>query len=173
MMSLLDAALEELVTANRILAREGVVFESVLAPSSWTRTSVGSILTSLPPRSLGIFHEMTDALDDRFTTLAEVLWSSGYRTLGATANPNLNSSYRFDQGFDAYRDSDVLFPWMLLEPGKALDGPLPAGRELYRALLDELRQGRELTAEDLARLRSEAEASVEAIRGWPQALFGE
>jgi arylsulfatase A-like enzyme len=120
------------------LAREGVVFESVLAPSSWTRTSIGSILTSLPPRSLGIFNEMTDALDDRFTTLAEVLWAAGYWTLGATANPNINSSYRFHQGFDEYRDSNVLFPWMLHEPGKTADGALPAGRALYRALLDAL-----------------------------------
>lgn len=119
------------------LAERGVLFSYVLAPSSWTRTSVASLLTSLPPRSLGILHEYHDALGQRFVTLAEVLWAGGYRTLGATANPNINTSYHFDQGFDEYIDSGVIFPWMLPEPGaqSSENVALPAGRDLYRALV--------------------------------------
>ncbi|MDJ0850258.1 MAG: sulfatase [Myxococcota bacterium] len=119
------------------IADRGVRFATVLAPSSWTRTSIGALVTSLHPRTLGIFHEYRDALDDRFVTLAEVLWASGYRTLGATANPNVNTAYRFHQGFDAYTDSDVVFPWMRASPGqrKTEHAPLPAGRDLYDALL--------------------------------------
>jgi len=122
------------------LAARGVLFETVLAPSSWTRTSIASLVTGLHPRSLGIFHEYHDALGARFTTLAEVLWAGGYRTLGATANANINASYHFDQGFDAYTDSDVLFPWMRPEPGKQSSerAPLPAGRDLYRALVEQV-----------------------------------
>lgn len=122
------------------LAARGVLFETVLAPSSWTRTSIASLVTGLHPRSLGIFHEYHDALGARFTTLAEVLWAGGYVTLGATANANINASYHFDQGFDAYADSDVLFPWMRPEPGKQSSerAPLPAGRHLYRALVEQV-----------------------------------
>lgn len=122
------------------LAARGVVFRNVLASSSWTRPSIASLLTSLPPRSLGIFHEYRDALGERFTTLAEVLWAAGYRTLGATANPNLNRSYRFDQGFDDYVESDVLFPWMRPEPGKRSTerAPLPSGRDIYRSVVERL-----------------------------------
>jgi arylsulfatase A-like enzyme len=122
------------------LARQGVRFDEVVAPTSWTRASIGSLLTSLHPRSLGIFHDRRDALDDRFTTLAEVLWSAGYHTLGATANPNINSVYSFHQGFDTYVDSDVLFPWMPAERHKVKlqDRPLPAGQQIYRALLEKL-----------------------------------
>ncbi len=125
------------------IAARGARFAKVLAPSSWTRSSIGALVTSLHPRTLGIFHEYHDALDDRFVTLAEVLWAAGYRTLGATANPNINSAYRFHQGFDAYTDSDVVFPWMRAEPGqrKTEHVPLPAGRDLYAALLAELAGG--------------------------------
>ena len=49
---------------------------------------------------------------DRFTTLAEVLRENGYTTVGLTANPNINSVFNFDQGFDTYVDSHVLFPFM-------------------------------------------------------------
>lgn len=122
------------------LAARGVFFPRVLASSSWTRTSIASLLTSLYPRTLGIFDEHDDALNDRFTTLAEVLWAGGYWTLGATANPNLNRSYHFDQGFDEYTESLVVFPWMRREPDRPTTKavPLPAGRDLYHALVARL-----------------------------------
>ncbi len=122
------------------LAARGVLFSNVLAPSSWTRASIASLLTGLPPRSLGIFHEYYDALGQRFVTLAEVLWAGGYRTLGATANPNLNASFHFDQGFDEYSDSRVIFPWMPPEPGaqSSESAALPAGRDLYRWLVERI-----------------------------------
>jgi arylsulfatase A-like enzyme len=122
------------------LAARGVLFRNVLAASSWTRPSIAALVTGLPPRSLGIFHEYDDALGDRFATLAEVLWAGGYRTLGATANPNINRSYHFDQGFDEYSDSRVIFPWMAPEPGaqSSEHAALPAGRDLYAALLERI-----------------------------------
>jgi arylsulfatase A-like enzyme len=122
------------------LAARGVLFRNVLAQSSWTRASIASLVTGLHPRSLGIFHEYHDALAGRFVTLAEVLWTGGYRTFGATANPNINASYHFDQGFDEYSDSRVIFPWMTPEPGaqSTAHAPLPAGRDLYRALVESI-----------------------------------
>lgn len=117
-------------------ARRGVRFASVFASSSWTRPSVGSLLTSLHPRTLGIYEEEGHTLNESFTTLPEVLRKHGYRTLGATANPNINSSFNFDQGFDYYIDSDVLWEWMPEEPGKKLETEqaLHSGAEIYRAL---------------------------------------
>ena len=91
------------------LAREGVRFEHVIAQSSWTLPSVGSLLTSRYPRTLGLYVEGVQVLPRSFETLAEVLSAHGYTALGATANPNLNSLFNFDQGFERYIDSTVVF----------------------------------------------------------------
>jgi arylsulfatase A-like enzyme len=125
-----------------VYASGGVRFSSVFAPASWTRPSLGALLTSQYPRTLGIYDEEEQALNERFTTLPEVLRDHGYWTLGATANPNINSSFNFDQGFDAYIDSDVLWEWMPEEPGKKLETEqaLHPGAELYRALEKRLSQ---------------------------------
>jgi arylsulfatase A-like enzyme len=107
------------------LAEDGVRFATVVAQSSWTRPSIGSMLTSRYPRSIGIYKEKLHKLDERFDTLAERLKAGGYTTVGSTANPNINSSFGFDQGFDHYVDSDVLWSWMDPEPGKRSFGKHP------------------------------------------------
>lgn len=91
------------------LAERGVQFESVAAQTSWTLPSVGSMLTSQYPRTLGLYSENAQQVPDGAKTLAEVLRDAGYTTFGITANPNLNSHYNFDQGFDEYHDSMVVF----------------------------------------------------------------
>ncbi|MEW5901318.1 MAG: sulfatase, partial [Acidobacteriota bacterium] len=98
------------------LAAAGVRFRSVLTACSWTRPAVGSILTSLYPRTLGLYTKSDQILADRFTTLPEALKSHGYVTIGITANPNLNSVFNFQQGFDRYVDSDVVWEWMDASP---------------------------------------------------------
>ncbi len=100
------------------MAKEGVVFSRVIAQSSWTRPSIGSMLTSRYPRQLGIYDEKWDMLREEAFTLAEALKESGYATIGITANPSINRFFKFDQGFDRYVDSNVIFPWMKKEPGK-------------------------------------------------------
>jgi arylsulfatase A-like enzyme len=92
--------------------REGVRFARAIAQSTWTRPSIGSMLTSLHPRTLGLYREEDEILADPFVTLAEVLKEHGYWTAGATANPNINSYFNFAQGFDYYLDSDAVFPFM-------------------------------------------------------------
>lgn len=120
------------------LAAEGVRFANVIAQSSWTRPSLGSLITSKYPRSVGIYKEQLQMLDDRFDTLAESLRAGGYATLGATANPNINSSFGFAQGFDHYTDSDVLWSWMQQEPDKRSSTryPLPAADEVFDGVLE-------------------------------------
>ncbi len=91
------------------LASGGVQFDSVISQTSWTLPSIGSMLVSQYPRTLGLYHEGDQVLPVHFDTLAEILKDGGYATFGATANPNINSRVQFDQGFDTYVDSMVVF----------------------------------------------------------------
>jgi len=120
------------------LAARGVRFARAISQSSWTRPSIGSMLTSQYPRSLGIYTERGDALADRFTTLAESLHAAGYRTIGLTANPNLNRAFNFDQGFDVYVDSSVVWDWMELSPGQVTqrNASLPSAPDLFQRALE-------------------------------------
>lgn len=124
------------------LAKSGAVFENVISQASWTRSSIGSILTSRYPREIGILREKWDRLSEAEETLAETLKSNGYYTIGLTANPQLNRSFGFDQGFDRYIDSTVVFRWMKPEPGKAVvqeDVPPPNAKEMLARALEEIR----------------------------------
>lgn len=117
------------------MAREGVLFKNAMSQCSWTRPSVGSILTSLYPRTLGLYTKACEILNDRFTTLAEVLKSKGYLTVGITANPNMNKVYNFDQGFDHYVESDIVWEGMDAKPGQikySATTQLKAAPEVFR-----------------------------------------
>ncbi len=119
-------------------AKRGVLFENVLAQSTWTRPSIGSMLTSRYPRELGIYREEEEILADEHLTLSEILKAQGYHTIGLTANPNINKFFNFHQGFDQYVDSDVLFFWMPMEDGKLERGvsPLPCAPDLFNKALN-------------------------------------
>ncbi len=124
------------------LSREGVRFSRVVASNTWTRPSHGSLLTSLHPRTLGLYDEKGQILADRFVTLAETLQQDGYFTVGATANPNINSYYNFNQGFDVYVDTSVVLGWMDPGPDEHVAGVdgyrLPVMSEVFDAILGEL-----------------------------------
>ena len=124
------------------LAAQGVQFDDVLAQCSWTRPSIGSFLTSLYPRTLGLYLEKGEILADRFTTLAEVLQQNGFKTLGLTANPNINSAFNFHQGFDLHVDSNVLFDWMKPEEDTVSRNQqsLPKANALFKKALDWIAQ---------------------------------
>jgi arylsulfatase A-like enzyme len=120
-------------------ARKGVRFDRVLAQSTWTRPSIGSMLTSLHPRTLGLYRERWEILADGFVSLAEVLEQHGYATLGATANPNVNSYFNFQQGFDEYADSAVIFGWMKGDDQPRYgDHRLPTAAQLFGKLIEAL-----------------------------------
>jgi arylsulfatase A-like enzyme len=123
--------------------REGVRFSRVVTPNTWTRPSHGALLTSLHPRTLGLYKEKGEILADRFVTLAETFQKHGYFTVGATANPNINSHYNFHQGFDVYVDTSVVLGWMNPGPDERVLGVdgyrLPVMAEVFEAILGELR----------------------------------
>ena len=120
------------------LARRGVRFATVIAQSSWTRPSLGSLLTSRYPRSLGLHREIDDPLPRSALTLAEVLKGAGYRTLGITANPHLNRIFNFEQGFDGYVESNVVFRFMRRGPNERhiSRADLMSSREVYDRALE-------------------------------------
>ena len=82
-------------------AGQGVVFERVLAQSSWTKVSVASLMTSLWPPDHGV-REVRDALGEGAETLAELFQGAGYRTYGVQSNGWLAATFGFHQGFDRY-----------------------------------------------------------------------
>jgi len=51
----------------------------------------------------------TRRLAEAVTTMAEAFHAAGYFTIGATANPNLNRVFGFDQGFDRYHQTTSLW----------------------------------------------------------------
>ncbi|MBI4878373.1 MAG: sulfatase-like hydrolase/transferase [Planctomycetes bacterium] len=87
------------------IAAAGVLCERVVAPCSWTRPSIGALLTGQYPRTLGLYEEEDEILKESCRTLADRLRDLGYATYGATANPMINAAFHFDQGFDVYLDS--------------------------------------------------------------------
>jgi arylsulfatase A-like enzyme len=107
------------------LAADGVVFDTAIATSSRTRTSMASLLTSLHPiehgvrfpfrrtrgpqdvRSDGEWLRLIQGLADNLDTLAEVLAAAGYRTMAVVTNPYLKREHGFGQGFDTYVEREL------------------------------------------------------------------
>ena len=83
-------------------AKDAVVFDQAIASSSWTKPSVASLLTSLPPRDHGCLQFYTP-LDPELVTLAERMRDHGYATGGVVANSLVTArDMHFDQGFSYF-----------------------------------------------------------------------
>jgi arylsulfatase A-like enzyme len=91
------------------LAAESMVFERAYTTSTWTLPAHASLFTGLYPEQHGAIDVREGALvgqplDRSHTTLAEVLQSDGYLTLGVVGGPFLRRHYQLDQGFLYYSD---------------------------------------------------------------------
>jgi len=97
------------------LAREGVRFRRVVAPSNWTLPSHYSMMTSLYPTAHGVnpdralfggLRRPTGAVgirgSPRQETLAERMERLGYLTAAVTENGWVHPEFGFDQGFASY-----------------------------------------------------------------------
>lgn len=87
------------------LAEDGAAFTRAYATASWTRPSTASLLTSLEParhRAIDRF----DRLPAEIVTWPEVIQREGFRTVGISTNPNVLTTWGFDQGFDRFIDLD-------------------------------------------------------------------
>ncbi len=83
------------------IAREGALFESVIAESSWTLPTHISMLTGLSSYVHGVEQDQT-RLAARVPTLASRLREEGYRTKGIYSGPYLRPVFGFAEGFDEY-----------------------------------------------------------------------
>ncbi len=83
-------------------AKDAVVFETAIANASWTKPSVASIMTSLLPGQHRAV-QLRDSLDQKHTTLAEMLEWRGYATGAVIANSVIYlQGSNFEQGFDSF-----------------------------------------------------------------------
>lgn len=82
-------------------AAKGVVFLNAMSPSSWTKPSVASILTSSYPGINGV-DDWIDIMPSELTTIAEVLEDCGYYSAGISSNPFVSNEYNYAQGFDEF-----------------------------------------------------------------------
>ncbi len=85
------------------LAKKGVVFERVIAPSTWTKTSMASIMTSTDVHRHGVKGIKDVLTTNKLATVAGGLKANGYRTMCVNTNSWLSSKFGFDVGFDDYR----------------------------------------------------------------------
>jgi len=89
------------------VAARGVVFENAVAPSSWTRSTMASLMTSRHPSSIGVLGRF-DAIAPATITLPEILRSrGGFETLWIYTNGNSGPRFGFAQGFDRMETPDL------------------------------------------------------------------
>ncbi len=82
-------------------AREATRYRGV-APSSWTKASVASLLTGLLPLKHRA-QDRGDTLPAGTTTLAQLLGAAGYRTYALYANSWVSETFGLDRGFEERR----------------------------------------------------------------------
>jgi arylsulfatase A-like enzyme len=88
------------------IARQGVVFEQAISPTSWTLPSHASMFTGYLPHQLSA--GWTTPLDDHRTTLAEVFRDAGYVTGGFSANVLYAEwEHGLSRGFSHYEDYPI------------------------------------------------------------------
>lgn len=83
------------------LSKTGIRFANHLAQSSWTKTSMASLWTSLHPARAGILRS-TDTLPSAARLPAEVLSEAGFRTAALWRNGWVAPNFGFAQGFESY-----------------------------------------------------------------------
>ena len=82
------------------LAQESVVFKNCLAPSSWTKPSVVSLLSGLDALHHGA--QRRRPVGEHVELLAEVLRREDYSTAAFSGNPWVSAEFGLAQGFDTF-----------------------------------------------------------------------
>lgn len=85
------------------LAAESVIFEQAESVAPWTAPAVISLVTGLHPQAHGVLRFPNPGrLNERATTLAEVLRARGYTTGAFTEGGYAKGEFGLDQGFDVF-----------------------------------------------------------------------
>jgi arylsulfatase A-like enzyme len=96
------------------LARQGARFEQAIAASHWTLPTHASLFTGLYPTEHGAT-QVHPSLGEGAHTLAELLQSCGYATIGLSNNPWVGVTTALDKGFETFCEWSVF-----REKGKSL-----------------------------------------------------
>jgi arylsulfatase A-like enzyme len=89
------------------LAQRSYVFDQAHATSSWTRSSIASMLTARYPASLHVLGR-DDAIPESALTVAEILSARGWHTAGVFSNGNASPELGFAQGVAEVRRPTVV-----------------------------------------------------------------
>lgn len=108
------------------LASQGLLFENVIATSSWTIPSHMSVFTGLYPSQHGVT-DTHQVLREGIPTLAEVLQDNGYATAAFVTGPALDHRFGFGRGFQFYDDYSVA---MMAGPDPTDEDQLSIGKTL-------------------------------------------
>ena len=84
------------------LAASGAVLERAVSQTSWTLSSVASLLTGLEQEAHGVTQIEQSLPLDGPTTLGELFRRRGYRTVGLVQNAVLEEGTGLDRGFDRF-----------------------------------------------------------------------
>jgi arylsulfatase A-like enzyme len=88
------------------LAEDAIVYEQALSQAPWTTPSIGSLLSSLYPSTLGIKGNQS-VLADEPLLLSEILQQRGFVTGAVVSHSFCSSRWNFDQGFQEFDESNV------------------------------------------------------------------
>ena len=88
-------------------AESAVRYERAISQAPWTTPSIGAILSSQYPSTLGIKTEKSILAED-LVLLAEVLGDAGYVTGAVVSHSFCSSEWGFGQGFDYFDEDNVL-----------------------------------------------------------------
>ena len=89
------------------LAAKSVVYNRAYAQAPWTTPSLAALLSSRYPTALGIKGDRS-ALSPDLVLLPEVLQEAGYETAAVVSHSFCSSRWGFDQGFNAFDETNVL-----------------------------------------------------------------
>jgi arylsulfatase A-like enzyme len=149
------------------LAAESILFERCFSNAPWTKPSIATLFTSLPPSVHGVTDMgqptwsgeggLMQVLPDEAETIAERFQDAGYRTAAFVGNSFVSPRYGFSQGFEVFerkettkallasakewlaaREKDREAPLFLYLHVMDVHGPYDAPREDYEAVLRQI-----------------------------------
>ena len=99
-----------------LFCADGVRFTHAYAPSPMSQATLTSIFTGLYPKDTGVWHNGRQYLPEKFQTVAEVAFRSGYRTSFFSGGPPIWRKSGLDQGFELFEDNIAVSPRELYRP---------------------------------------------------------
>jgi arylsulfatase A-like enzyme len=119
----------------RDLARDSMVYTNAISASDITLTSHASLFTGMYPSWHGAYCDPRiaaygRAISNQYPTVAELLHSGGYQTIGVAANLYLRADFGLERGFDQFHIPRPV-PMLAAENGFMLRNGMRRGLNLF------------------------------------------